>query len=102
MRPYSLSEEAEADLESILGYTARQWGLQQAERYAEALEQAFILMAKGHTPLARPLPNLPDVVVFRCQHHYVFAQPRRGRVVILAILHENMDFMRHLHKRLPR
>jgi toxin ParE1/3/4 len=44
---YRLSPAAERDLESILKYTRREWGLKQAERYTDLLTAAFQVLAES-------------------------------------------------------
>ena len=45
MAEYHLSPAAERDLESIWTYTARQWGVEQADRYTDFLTSAFAELA---------------------------------------------------------
>jgi plasmid stabilization system protein ParE len=44
---YRLSARAEADLTGIWVYSAEEWGVDQADRYVDALSVASILLAYG-------------------------------------------------------
>lgn len=82
-------------------YTARTWGLKQAEKYLFALESHFEAICVGTVPTRQPLPHRPEFFSSRCQHHCVFfTREDDGSVIILAILHENMDLIARLRERL--
>ncbi len=46
MTEYRLTPAAEADLEAIWIYTARQWGVDQGNNYIDALISAFLRLAE--------------------------------------------------------
>lgn len=101
MPDYALSPDAEADLAEIAAYTLEQWGVAQTERYEVSLTSCFESMARGAARLRRPIPHRPEIVVCRCEHHYVFALVEdRAPMLILAVLHEAMDLVARLRDRL--
>lgn len=103
MPSYELTPDAEADLEKIAEYTLREWGEAQQIRYAELLETGFECIAEG-TAISRPvLKAFPHLYVSRCEHHYIFylrsAQDAPPRII--AVLHERMDMIARIRRRLP-
>jgi plasmid stabilization system protein ParE len=100
--PVDFTEEAIKDLSDIASYTAETWGHEQALRYAELLNGCFKEIAKGRIFTKVAFSKYPNVRVCRCEHHYIFYLHRQGNVkpVILAVLHERMNFLARLKERL--
>ena len=73
--PWDLSEEARGDLGSIWLYGAETWSPEQAERYYDALLDAFDRLAefpklgrpirKGGTPALRCLAHRAHLILYR-------------------------------------
>jgi toxin ParE1/3/4 len=93
---YALSGEADADIENIAEVSLQQWGLVRAERYILELHDAF-----------RRLADFPDLgrdaslVRFGYRKievagHSVFYRRVEDSVLIVRVLHQRMDFERHL------
>lgn len=101
MAEFRLSRGAARDLEKIADYTIARWGTAQAERYERALQSHFDALARGDAHVTRPLAARPEFMRSRCEQHYVFAVMQSGRpLVILAVLHKNMDLMQRMRRRL--
>lgn len=101
MADYAISAGAEDDLVGIAAYTLETWGRARCDRYEVALTRCFEAIASGEARTRQPFPHRPEVVVCRCEHHFVFALRREKRpVVILAVLHEAMDLLARLRDRL--
>ncbi len=103
MFSYEFTPDAEADLEEIAEYTLREWGAAQQMRYAELLEAGFERIAEGTAISRSVLEAFPYLYISRCEHHYIFylrpgsdARPR-----IIAVLHERMDMIARIRRRLP-
>ena len=73
---YRLAPAAETDLEDIWLYTARNWSLQQADRYMDALEDAFDTLVampeiarerSEFDPPVRVHPSAQHVIVYRSE-----------------------------------
>lgn len=101
MPDYTLAAEAEQDLLEIGRYTARTWSFEQAHRYLSALESHFEAIARGDAIEKRVFEHRDDIRVSRCRNHFIFfvRDPELG-IVILAVLHEQMDLMARLRDRL--
>lgn len=99
MKTFDLGLAAEEDLRGIWRYTYETWGLGQAEKYFDRIEACCEAVGAGRVRPAsfRELPD--DVRVHRCEHHYIIWLAG-DRPVIIAILHERMDFVRRLADRL--
>ena len=99
MRTYDLTLAAEDDLRGIWRYTYETWGIEQADRYFERIE-ACCEAVGDRRARSKTLDSLPDGVrVHRCEHHYIVWLDA-DRSVVIAILHERMNFMRQLKDRL--
>ncbi len=96
---YTLTEHAKEDLIEIWNYSAERWGESQADQYLRTLERGFERIAKGELISKRPLPHFETVRSARCEHHYVFFLSS-SPIIILAVLHEKMDFISRLKNRL--
>jgi toxin ParE1/3/4 len=83
----------------IWNYTFDKWGTTQADHYLRTLEAGFIKIAKKEAAEKSPLPSYPTLRSVYCEHHYIFFL-KVDKPIILAILHEKMDFIRRLKKRL--
>ncbi len=98
MGSYRLSKFAEQELADILRYTIRTWGTQQGAAYFQILNAAKTSIVNN--------PNLPGSRIrddlangcraFRAGKHLVFYRVSGDRVEIARILHESMDFPRHI------
>ncbi len=98
---YELTSQAESDIRGIIRYTLEQHGEKQAFRYKNALLEQFRAIAESAIH-ARPLSErYPQVMVTRCEHHYIFYIHPAGKTPrIIAILHERMDMLARLKDRL--
>jgi toxin ParE1/3/4 len=99
MKTYDLSLAAEGDLRDIWRYTYGTWGIEQAERYFDQIEACCDVLGDGRSR-SKSFDKLPDDIrVHRCEHHYIFWLVG-DRPIIVAILHERMDFLHRLKDRL--
>ena len=94
------SPEAYEDMLGFRQYTHTTWSAAQADRYTEKLEHTcWMLVDTPH--LGRALPEVEaSLRVIRCDSHFIFYRVLRNRLVVIALLHERMDAVRHLAGRL--
>jgi plasmid stabilization system protein ParE len=100
--PFEITPAAEKDLADIFTYTENRWGYKQAHRYASLLQQCFYDIAANLAVSRVYNRKLPNIRMCRCERHRVFfvrPQPSE-KAIIIAILHERMNFMSHLQKRI--
>ena len=99
MKPYELTLAAEDDLRGIWQYTDDTWGLDQAETYFDKIEACCDAVGDKRAR-SKTMIGLPDGVrIHCCEHHYIIWLDT-DRPLIIAILHERMDFMQRLIDRL--
>jgi toxin ParE1/3/4 len=101
-----LAASAEADLKSIIRWTAEKFGDMQARRYSVTLNDAISALVEGPTVTGARTRNdivkgLHSLHVARNGHngsHLVFfrVDTDRTRIEILRVLHDAMDIARHL------
>ena len=99
-RSYVLSEGAVTDLRDITRYTLETWGAVQCRAYIADIERKADALARGEGLFKEMHDLLPGLRVALSGKHYLFCLPRQDKpAIILAILHERMDVMRHLQSR---
>ena len=92
-----LSPKAKADLSEIWDYTYSEWGVEQAEKYVRDL---WSVMQEQTRELTKSV-DIGDVrkgyrKVRSGSHVIFFKVTRVGVVDVMRILHQKMDFDRHL------
>jgi len=96
MAEYRLTPAAEHDLESIWTYTARQWGIEQASRYLDALTATFSELAES----PRTAPGCEHIRSgyrrFGVERHMVYFRMSDDGILIVRVLHARMDALRYL------
>jgi toxin ParE1/3/4 len=87
---------ARADLDDIWEYTARRWGIDQAEQYLRRIAEATELIAE--TPgRGRNCNHVREGYrKYPVGSHVLFYREMSGSVDVVRILHQQMDFDRHL------
>lgn len=97
MADFILSERARKDLLGIGNYTKDKWSEEQAERYVRMLISEFAVLA-GKPQIGRSYePYRQGLMGYPCGKHVIFYRMMSaGKIRIVRILHERMDFPRHL------
>lgn len=91
MGRYRLRPKAEKDLEDIWNYTVKRWGIEQAVKYIDELDEAFGILA-GSPHICRERPEFdPPVHIHHHKKHLVIYMMEDSSIFILRVLHENMD-----------
>ena len=93
---YTYSRKAERDLKDIFLYTAREFGLDQANKYQQGLATAAESIAVN-PKLGRSCSEI-GIGYHRLeyQHHILFYRIRHSDVFIVRVLHNRMDIVQHL------
>lgn len=97
MANYKLQPEAEKDLASIWLYTAKEWGVQQAMNYIDGLENAFQFVADNPQINRERIEFTPVVRIHRFKKHLVVYLAKQDTVLIVRVLHAQMDIETQLH-----
>ena len=87
---------AEHDLDDVAQYTVAQWGEDQAAKYLDLLEQICEVIIPQNARHARPVPQRPQLLRWRCERHVVYFRAVRGGIEVVRILHERMLPLNHL------
>lgn len=97
MADFILSERARQDLVDIANYTEEKWSVQQAERYTR------MIITECHGLSSHPLVGRsydqwrPGLRGYPCGKHVIFYRVlSQSKVRVIRILHERMDYPRHL------
>lgn len=96
MPGFRFSARAERDLEGIVDFTLSRWGTAQASKYVDGLEELAGTLA--HNPaLGKSRDELhKGLQSFPYESHVLFYRRERSGIVIVRILHENIDSPRHI------
>lgn len=96
MKRLDLTEIARADLASIRRYSTRKWGPEQTTKYMDALRDTMKGVVRG-TVVARSRDDLrPGIQMTTSGRHCIFFESDETRVLVVRVLHDSMDYRRHL------
>lgn len=91
MSRYELAADAAADLLEIVRYTKKQWGQEQAQRYREELDLGLQRLSLAPDRGRNREAIVPGLRSFPVAQHIAFYVQRKGRVIILRLLHPRMN-----------
>ena len=96
MAVYKLSGKASADVAEIYEYTIVNFGIEQARTYLHGLDDCFNALAEN--PLrGRAADELASGLRrYEYQSHVVFFREMEQYTLIVRVLHQSMDFARHV------
>jgi toxin ParE1/3/4 len=93
---FVLTPRARADLEEIWDYSADRWGLDQAETYTRELRKAIQTVA-DKPALGRECDEVRrGYRKYPAGSHVLFYRLAGNGIDIVRILHERMDYARHI------
>lgn len=98
MAEYILSKKALDDLRKIWVFTAETWSEEKADAYYQSLITSFEYIANHPIMVGHAYEGvLPNYRGLHSGRHIIFYRVlQNGNVRIVRILHEKMDFGRHL------
>lgn len=99
MAKYDITKEAREDLFRIWEYTVDTWSEDQADNYFTTLISALERIASAPEKTGKPYDEIiPRLRAFHVRRHMVFFTiQENGRALIIRVLHERMDYIRHFH-----
>lgn len=101
MKRLALTEIARADLASIRRYSARSWGRDQTTKYMDALRDTMKGLVRG-TVVTRARDDIrPAIRMATSGRHHIFFEADESRILVVRVLHDSMDFRRHLPPAVP-
>ena len=92
---YKLSDLAAEDFAAIYEYTLLNFGLDQAEDYTDSLESVLKLLAQSPKMGRDASDLLAGVRRHEFESHSIFYRERATGILVLRVLHQNMDVIRH-------
>lgn len=95
MRSYRLSVRADGDIAEIADYTIKKFGIDQARLYRDGLERSFQLLADDPTRGKSAADFGPNLRRMNYESHVIFFVPERAGILVVRVLHQQMDFQRH-------
>ncbi len=96
MTSYAFSPAAQADLSD---YSARNWGLDQADDYIRAIEDACVMLTSGMKQGRRIDDVRPGYWKLPVKSHFLFCRVSdKGLINIVRILHQRMDVTARLRE----
>jgi toxin ParE1/3/4 len=93
---YVLSPAAQADLDEIWDFGEATWGADRAELYLRALQRGVETIASDPRRGRACDEIRPGYFKFRVGSHILFYRWENSRANVVRILHQRMDFDRHL------
>ena len=97
MRRVILSPKAKVDLSQVWDYTYAEWGAEQAEKYIRELWAAIEEQSNDLTKSVDISDVRKGYRKVRSGSHVIFFKVTQGGILdVVRILHQKMDFDRHL------
>ena len=97
MKRLALTEIARADLASIRRYSTRTWGQDRTTQYMGLLRDTMKGLVRG-TEVTRARDDLrPAIVMATSGRHCIFFEADESRILVVRVLHDSMDYRRHLN-----
>ena len=98
MPKYRLSKLAEKDLAGIWRYTLDNWSREQANKYVNGLLNACAHIAETPESAGRSFEHVREGYrKYSYGRHVLFYQIQKDNSILISrVLHERMDFDRHL------
>lgn len=96
MLKLSITPKAESDLTDIWLYTSEEWGADQADHYLDQLEVGMKQLMSHPLLGADYVHVLAGYRRLQVEHHLVFYQVLELEVLVVRVLHEDMDAPKRL------
>ncbi|MBT2784974.1 MULTISPECIES: type II toxin-antitoxin system RelE/ParE family toxin [unclassified Halomonas] len=91
MLELNVTPKAESDLIGIWVYTCEEWGVDQADNYLDRLETGMKRLI-DHPSLGANYDHVfSGYRRLQVEHHAVFYQLYKSKVLVVRVLHEDMD-----------
>ena len=90
------SPKAKADLDSIWDHSLNEWGAERTEAYVRSIDSVIALIDQ-FPALARNASDIrPGLLKYTVGSHAVFLRVSEQSIDVVRILHQHMDYPRHL------
>ena len=96
MKRVDFTEIARADLKSIRRYSQKIWGPDRTVQYMAGLRDTMKGLVAG-TVVSRNRDDLrPGLQMATSGRHCVFFEADQSRILVVRVLHDRMDYPRHM------
>ena len=96
MTSLTVTPLAEADIEAIWDFSAKQWGIDQADSYVAAIRALISRIVENPLQGRRSDELLLGSRRISSGSHVIFYETSVENVEVVRILHVTMDYARHL------
>lgn len=97
MPDLTITPLARGDLLNIGRYTQERWGVSQRNAYLRLIADHLTDLQSGKTNGRDRGDIRPGLLTLTCRSHLIFfTRNQQGDVIVLRILHQRMDHLRHL------
>ena len=91
-----ISPQTYNDLEIIYEFTLSNWGYKQAEKYQDDIYDPFISISEN--------PEIGSIYIFKkgdyrklnCNKHLILNRIQKKKCLIIRVLHERLDLVKHM------
>ena len=91
MLKLNITPKAESDLIGIWMYTCEEWGVGQADKYLDQMETGMKQLINHPSLGVNYAYVLPEYRRLQIEYHAVFYQVLESEVLVIRVLHEDMD-----------
>ena len=95
-RTVEFSARARRDLADIWSYSVETWGVTQASGYLDAFQTTLKLIDAEAVAVRDASDIRPGLLRYPVGSHVLFFRLLPSRIRVVRILHNHMDFKRHL------
>ncbi|MCU7833817.1 MAG: type II toxin-antitoxin system RelE/ParE family toxin [gamma proteobacterium symbiont of Taylorina sp.] len=96
MLSFIFTDKAETDLADIIDFTLEQWGAENAHKYINGLEETAQMLADNPDIGIKRGNLLEELLCFPYESHVLYYYKQLNKVVIIRVLHQNMEPENHL------
>ena len=91
-----LKPKAYHDLDNIYQYSLKEFGQAKATQYIRSLDEAFSKLVNDRSIGIDYSDIRPKLLAYLAASHIVFFKRSEQGITVLRVLHQSMDFNRHL------
>lgn len=96
MSGFVLTPRARTDLQAVWTYTADRWSVEQADRYTRLIHRAIQIVAVDPRRWRSCDQVRSGYYKYPVGSHVLFFRKHNSGILVVRILHQSMDFERHL------
>ncbi len=91
MKQLVFSPVALRDIEGIWDYTLEHWGLKQAERYTDTIQNDCLKIAQGKAVHCARVYEREGYSKYQTGMHFIYYRSTDTKIEVMRILHQRMD-----------